>query len=222
MDHRPLTLTRARLTRATLPAVVALSLVVGCGGGSNSAAPGTGTSGTTAEQNGAGQWAGAALGEPRAVPPFLLTDQDGNRIGPQSFPGKAVLITFLYVHCPDVCPLIASNLNIALQGLDPAQRRDVRVLAVSVDPKGDTPKSVEKFVRERTLVPEFRYLIGGADELTKVWRKYDVQAVRKDPEEVDHVAYTLLVDPAGKGIVIYDAGVQAKDVLHDLRQVLAS
>ena len=202
-----------------LPAAVVVALVTGCGGGSNSAAPGMGTN-TSAGQS--GEWAGAALGKPRAVPPFLLTDQDGNRIGPQSFPGKAVLITFLYVHCPDVCPLIASNLNIALRGLDPDQRQDVRVLAVSVDPEGDTPKSVAKYVRERTLVPEFRYLIGSADELTKVWRKYDVQAVRTDPEEVDHVAYTLLVDPAGKGIVIYDSGVQAKDVLHDLRQVLAS
>src|SRR5579872_4038648 len=36
---------------------------------------------------------------------FRLTDQDGRPVALTDFRGKSVALTFLYVHCPDVCPL---------------------------------------------------------------------------------------------------------------------
>ncbi len=130
--------------------------------------------------------------------------------------GRYVLVTFLYTHCPDVCPLIAQNLNAALRSLGPAAS-DVRVLAVSVDPKGDTPASVRAFARRLHLAPQFRYLIGSRPELRRAWAAWNVLSVRRSAELVDHVAYTALVDPSGKERVLYGGQVHAKDVLHDLR-----
>ena len=52
--------------------------------------------------------------------------------------GKAVFVTFLYTHCPDVCPLIASQLHNALSRLG-SKAGQVQLVAVSVDPRGDTP-----------------------------------------------------------------------------------
>ena len=37
----------------------------------------------------------------------------GEQVNIASYRGKAVLVTFLYTNCPDVCPLIASNLRVA-------------------------------------------------------------------------------------------------------------
>jgi protein SCO1/2 len=130
-----------------------------------------------------------------------------------------VLVTFLYVHCPDVCPLIAQNLNQVLRKLG-ADRDRVRVLAVSVDPKGDTAAAVRRYVRERGLLPQFRYLIGSSAELEKTWTAWHVLSVRKNPDVVDHVAYTALVDPRGKERVLYDSQVKARQVLHDLRVLM--
>jgi protein SCO1/2 len=130
-------------------------------------------------------------------------------------------VTFLYTNCPDVCPLITQNLNQALQMLGP-KRDDVRVLAVSVDPEGDTPESVDKYAKVHHLLPEFHYLTGTRDELMQVWKDYDVAAVARDPELVDHTAYTMLVDGSGGGRVIYDASVKAKDVVHDVDELLSS
>ena len=62
--------------------------------------------------------------------------------------GRFTLVTFLYTNCPDVCPLIAEHLNTALRRL--GERADTRVLAVSVDPKGDTPAAVRQFRRRHT------------------------------------------------------------------------
>ena len=135
--------------------------------------------------------------------------------------GHYVLVTFLYVHCPDVCPLIAQNLNAALRQLGAARRR-VRVLAVSVDPRGDTRAAVRRYIAARGLLPQFRYLIGTKAELTKAWAAWHVIAVRQTPEVVDHVAYTALVDPTGKQRVLYDSKVTAAQVLHDVRKLMSA
>ena len=132
-----------------------------------------------------------------------------------------MLVTFLYVHCPDVCPLIAQNLNGALRQLGPKRDR-VRVLAVSVDPAGDTPRAVKRYVAERGLLPQFRYLIGSRTELTPIWAAWHVLAVTQGPDVVDHVAYTVLVDPTGKERLLYDSRVKARQVLHDLRLLFAA
>jgi protein SCO1 len=127
-----------------------------------------------------------------------------------------VVVTFLYTRCPDVCPLIASQLNEALRELGPARDR-LRVLAVSVDPKGDTPAMVRWFIRKHHLLPQFRYLTGTAKQLQPIWDGYHVAAQVGAPDVSLHSAYELLIDPKGKARLRYDAGLQARDLVHDLR-----
>jgi protein SCO1 len=205
---------RAPLLAALLGALFASA----CGGGQEHV---HGTSPSLTVSGGSGRFAGGELSPPQSTPNFTLTDQSGQKVSMADQRGKLVLLTFLYTNCPDVCPLIAQNLNQALQMLG-AKRDDVRVLAVSVDPEGDTAKAVDAYAKAHHLLPEFHYLIGTREELTEVWRKYDVAAVASDPELVDHTAYTMLVDGNGDGRVIYDSGVKAKDVVHDVDELLSS
>ena len=195
---------RSPLALATL--VLALAAAA-CGGASQS---------TPTVTVGATKFAGGELDPPKPLPDFTLRDQSGAEVSLAAQRGKVVLVSFLYTHCPDVCPLITQNLVGALQMLGPA-RDDVRVLAVSVDPKGDTPQSVDAFAKAHHLPPEFHYLTGSPEELMKVWKAYDVAAVARDPELVDHTAYTMLADRSGQGRVIYDSHVKAADVAHDIR-----
>lgn len=151
---------------------------------------------------------------------FELTDQDGKTVRLSGQRGKLVLISFLYTHCPDVCPLTAVSLNQALRELG-ADRSRVRSLAVSVDPEGDTPASVRGFVRTHRLLPEFRYLTGSRRTLARVWRAYYVgtERIAGNPL-VGHSAYVLLVDGEGRGRVRYPGVPASADVLHDLRVLL--
>ena len=166
-------------------------------------------------------FAGNALTPPRPAPAIALHDAWGRPVTLADQRGRYALVTFLYVHCTDVCPLIARNLNSALRQLGSA-RSHVRVLAVSVDPRGDTPAAVRRYIAQRGLLPQFRYLIGTKAELAKVWSAWHVIAVRESPDLVDHVAYTALVDPSGKQRVLYDSKVTAAQVLHDLRKLLSA
>ena len=100
-----------------------------------------------AQQSAAGSGFYGTLALPaKAAPPIDLRNYLGQPVALSSYRGKAVLVTFLYANCPDVCPLIASNLRVALNMLG-REDSHVQVIAVSVDPRGDTPANVARFVR---------------------------------------------------------------------------
>jgi protein SCO1/2 len=198
----------AKRSRLAALALLVLALA-GCGGSA------VAESGKPAPE----RFRGSEVTPPLATANFRLHDQDGKLVTLDGQRGRLAILAFLYTQCPDVGPLIAQNLNLALRQLTPAERAKVRVLAISVDPKGDTARRVRQFVYAHRLLPEFRYLTGTRAQLAPVWRAFHV-AVGDNPESVDHSAYELLVDPDGKGRVIYDAQVRPAAVVHDVRVLL--
>jgi protein SCO1/2 len=192
-----------------LVVLVAVAVLAGCGGSSRQAAPPT------------LRFNGGVLDPARPAAEIALRDQDGRLVRLSSLRGKTVFVTFLYTHCPDVCPLIAANLNQVLRRLGPL-RAHTRVLAVSVDPKRDDPASVRRFVRAHALLPQFRYLTGTRVQLQHVWHAYQI-AVQPGPERtVAHSSYTLLVDAEGRSRLVYDSRFTAAQVLADLRTLGSS
>jgi protein SCO1/2 len=151
-----------------------------------------------------------------AAPDFALRDQAGRLVRLSDDRGRYVVVTFLYVHCKDVCPIIAGQLNTALRDLGPA-RGQLRVLAVSVDPRGDTPAAVRHFIAVHRLLPEFRYLTGTQKTLLPVWDKYHVASTPSAKGLlVSHTAVELLLDRTGKPRVVYDSHITAAQLVHDL------
>jgi protein SCO1/2 len=163
---------------------------------------------------------GAVLEHPAPPPDFTLRDQRDRAVHLRALRGKVVLLTFLYTHCPDVCPITAANLNTALGRLGD-ERPQVEVLAVSVDPVGDTHASILSFIRRHRLLPQFRYLTGRPATLERVWRTYNIAVVRRGPGDIDHALYTLLVDRDGTARVLFDTRATPAAVAHDVRQLLA-
>ncbi len=192
------------MRRLAVLALVAAGLA-GCGGGTKQAVPARPLSG----------FDGTELGVAPSAD-FALRDQDGRLVRLSAFRGKLVFVTFLYTHCPDVCPLIATRLNTVLHKLGP-ERAGVRVLAVSVDPKRDTPDAARRFVRSRALLPQFHFLIGTRRELAGVWRAYRIAVLPGPKGTVSHSAYTLLLDRQGRRRLLYDARTRPAAMLHDLR-----
>src|SRR2546423_319027 len=77
---------------------------------------------------------------PPGIPPatFSLRDEDGRRVTAPSLRGRPAIVSFVYTHCRDTCPLVAEQVRGALNDLG---ARSVPWIAVSVDPAGDTPAS---------------------------------------------------------------------------------
>lgn len=181
--------------------------IAGCG----ASAPSTGAGGGTATRFDGMSAAGMT------APNFALHDQHGQLIRLSAQRGKFVVITFLYVHCKNVCPIIAGQLNQVLRSLGPA-RADVRVLAVSVDPTGDTHAAVAHFIASHHLLPQFLYLTGTAATLEPVWKDYHVASVQTGKGVVvGHTAVEFLLDRSGRPQVIYDTSDTPEEIIHDLR-----
>jgi protein SCO1 len=184
--------------------LLALSVVVGRAGAAPTSGPG---------------FVGPRIAHPSTTPDFALRDQNGRIVRLSAQRGKVVVLTFLYSHCPDTCPLTAIHIQDALRRLG-SRRRSVVALAVTVDPKGDTPAAVRGFVRSHRLGPQFHYLTGMPRALTRIWRLYGVTSVRVGGPDPDHTLYVLLLDRAGKTRVLFDATAAAPAIAHDLRLLL--
>lgn len=147
----------------------------------------------------------------------------GQPVNLADYRGKAVFVTFLYTHCPDICPLIASQLHNALSRLG-AKADNVQLVAVSVDPRGDTPANVARFLKEHQLTGQMQYLVGSAAELAPVWQKWGVGSDRDagNPEFINHSALVYGISASGKLTTVYAANLNPTEIDHDVPLLLAS
>jgi protein SCO1/2 len=202
----------------TLGLVALAVLVAGCGGGAKS------STGTAASGSSAPKYAGIAATPVKPAPPLSLTDSLGRRVDLNQYRGKAVLITFIYVHCPDVCPLIVGNLHSAQEQLG-SQADKLQIIAVSVDPKGDTPATVKTFLSQHQMTGRMEYLLGSRSQLEPVWRAWHVLSKatpsKSDPDLVEHSALIYGVSASGKISSLYPQNFKPEQIVHDV-PILAS
>jgi protein SCO1/2 len=190
-------------------------LVAGCGS-SGSSKQTTSTSAAGAAK--VDYKAEAVLSPATPEPPLKLRNYLGQPVNIDSYRGKPVLITFVYTHCPDVCPLMISNLRVAqnLMGAGGAQK--AQVIAVSVDSKGDTPKTVRAFLKAHEMTGRMQYLIGSQGELARVWKAWGVGSERdaKNPDFVEHSGLVYGITASGKRAVLYSASFKPAAIVHDV------
>jgi protein SCO1 len=170
-----------------------------------------------AKRSSSSTFAGGTLTPLKPAPPIDLKNYLGQRVTLNQYRGKVVLVTFLYTHCPDVCPLIATNLHAMQTRLGPAAR-DVQIISVSVDPRGDTPKTVADFLRVHDMTGRMLYLIGSATQLGRTWKAWNVGSEKdaSSPEFVAHTALVYGISASGKLTTIYPANFKPADVAHDV------
>jgi protein SCO1 len=158
---------------------------------------------------------------------FHLVDQDGKAFQLNQVRGKAVLFSFGFTHCPNVCPTTLSDLAKVYQALPAKDREKVQVLFVSIDPQRDTPETM------KTYVPYFNDsfigLTGTEASLAEAAKAYGAfyeiihDAGNPDAYTVNHSALTYLITPDGKWKLLYnfDQLSDSKKMVQDIEQVLA-
>ena len=153
---------------------------------------------------------GASMPQGAFAPDFRLRNQDGERVSMRSMRGQPVIVTFLYTHCEDTCPIQAQTVRGALDELG----HDVPALAIAVDPPNDTPRSARKFLAEQRVSGRLDFVLGSRAELRPLW---DGFGVRPQSVTEEHNARITLVDAHGIQRVGYPGSEATPERLaHDL------
>ena len=145
------------------------------------------------------------------APEFTLTDQDGKRVSMAQYRGQPVVVTYLYSHCKETCPIQAQMIRGALDDLG----HDIPALAVSVDPFRDTPASARAFNRKAKMTGRLRWVLGTRRQLQPLYRAFAIQPQLLDSE---HQAYITLVDSKGlQRVAVAVNQTSPEDLAHDMR-----
>lgn len=191
---------------------------------------------------------GTAVDPPRQPFDFTLRDQFGQRVRLSDLKGRVVVLTFLYSHCPDVCPLITSNLRRTSELLD-SRAPGVAFLAVTVDPGRDTVGRLYQYSRQYGMLHRWHFLTGDPKDLRPIWDYYwvgevttelagsaayetrleraqknrsgeDTERLPPGPYAVQHTAPTQLIDQEGMIRVAYGSTFRPAELAEDVQTLL--
>lgn len=128
-----------------------------------------------------------------------LVDQQGH---PQQFDvhrGRPVLVSMFYASCPNTCPLLIDTVKSIEAALNAADRAQLRVLLISVDPERDTPQALGELAKSRHL-DSSRWTLAATDEATvrKVAAVLNVQYRRLPNGEFNHSSIITVLSPQGE------------------------
>lgn len=153
---------------------------------------------------------------------FSLTDQSGETINLVDMRGSVVMITFLYTHCPEACPLVAANFRNVQDQLSAAiDKKELIQVLVTTDPERDTPERLKRY--SQALGGRWYFLTGNMQDVQEVWDGYEIyREVRERTEEivVFHSYKTYLIDQEGNLKFEFVGVWYPDDILPDIQNML--
>jgi protein SCO1/2 len=169
--------------------------------------------------------AATVLDQPFTKPDLVLTDTHGQKYDlREETKGKPTLIYFGYTNCPDVCPLIMSNIAIAKKSLPKADQDKLQVIFVTTDPERDTPASLGSWLKAQD--PSFIGLTGDFSTIQAGARQIgigiDPPKKQKDGTvESMHGSQVIAFSPkTDKGYLVYSEDTSPDDYAKDLPKII--
>jgi protein SCO1/2 len=206
------------------PIAAALVLLTGVGVLAACGGSGSGTPSGAAQNAVPTDYAGVTNEPPQPAPPLELVDSLGKRVDIADYRGKAVLVTFMYEHCA-VCSRIIQQLRAAQNRLGAAARR-LQIIAVSVNPQGDSSKAINRYLAEHHMTGRMEYLVGSRSELKDVWADWNL-VTGSHPggevsEAVDPVALVYGISASGRVTTLYPGNFRPQQIVHDVPRLAGS
>lgn len=132
--------------------------------------------------------------------PFQLVDTSGRTVDQNLLKGKWSVVFFGFTHCPDICPTTLFEMAQVEPLLGPAGE-DVQTVFISVDPGRDTVAQMKAYVANDAFPKRLIGLTGTpaqVDAAAKAYRVYYQKVGEGADYQVNHAAYSYLMNPKGK------------------------
>ena len=138
------------------------------------------------------QTAGVEMFAGGQVGDLSFINEYGDAVSLADLKGRWSLLFFGYTYCPDICPMTLMHMN----RLSEAEREQLNVVLVSVDPERDKPEQLGQYMDY--FNPEFKALTGNPDNMKKLAAQLNAFYARVDREDggylMDHSANIVLLD----------------------------
>jgi protein SCO1/2 len=163
-----------------------------------------------------------------AAPDVALVNQDGKKVRLADYRGRALAITLIFTRCPlpDFCPRMVSQFAEVDAALarQPALGAMAHLLAVSFDPKFDTPEVLRVYGKRSSKTgsfDRFELLTGDAAEVKRLAGFLSLE-YEEDGPGFTHNLRTVVLDKDGKLFRLYRGNDWASGALLADLQAAAS
>lgn len=162
---------------------------------------------------------------PRPTPNFKLINKAGQHINStELFKGKYTLLTFVYFHCPSVCPMIDAKLVQVHAQLKPLMPKKFVMASISFDKNRDTPY-VLRHVWLGFDKPIGWYPVTLATEfnpaLHEKLRRYGIWVHRRADGYFNHSSYLFLLNPNGQLIHVFQPELSSNQIVQTVRKLMS-
>jgi protein SCO1/2 len=174
--------------------------------------------------NRGGQIAGMGAEQLQLGGPFTLVDQTGKTVTDKDFVGKLMLVYFGYTFCPDVCPTELANMAAAYDLLTPAERKQVQLVFITVDPERDTTQVLKDYVGN--FGNDMVGLGGTAEQVKAAAKAYRVYYARSKETAgssdylMDHSGFVYLMGRDGRYRAHFRPQVEPQSIAEKIRSLL--
>jgi protein SCO1/2 len=106
-------------------------------------------------------------GEPKKVPSFSFTNQDGEMISNKDYEGKVYVVEFFFTTCPTICPRMNANL-IQIQNTF-KDFNDFGVASFTINPEIDTADVLKTYAEKYGVTnPDWNLMTGDKEAIYKL------------------------------------------------------
>jgi len=111
-----------------------------------------------------------------------LLDQDGRtlRLASDVVGDKLVVVSFVFTHCADSCPMVSHTFSEVQQQLGSLVGDRVRLVSLTVDPARDTPQRLKSYAASYDPKPGWLWLTGEPANVTAALKSFGVHVTQAE------------------------------------------
>lgn len=135
-------------------------------------------------------------------------NQDSTKVSfPSAYNGKIVVMSFIYTHCPDVCPLTTLNMQHLQDTLSTIGVKNVQFVTMTFDPNRDKPVVLKDYAVIRGI--NFRswdFLTGTKANTDSVLYSMDVRYFPGDSSRTKDMGLVYYITHTDKSVLMDQEG----------------
>ena len=139
---------------------------------------------------------------------YTFLNQDSTEVSfPSAYKGRIMVMSFIYTHCPDMCPLTTNNMQHLQDTLAADGIKGVRFVTMTFDPNRDTPSVLKEYAEIRGIkFDDWDFLTGTKANTDSVTYAVDFRYFPGDSSYTKDMGLVYYITHTDKAVLIDQNG----------------